>query len=382
MEVITSIVFFGTCAWIAIAILLNLEMFPSGEYCPRCKGRLKYPQATCPRCSFHAAGFYHEIEKHPFFGWRRVIAWLLLIGGGIGLLWGMATEAASAVWVSSLIMVGTGVISLGLSRRAASRAEKWRNCTPPERSEPSTHIARAMKSFVDGLKEWYAIWLGRRARRAINFGRLDKAQQCNRKALWTMASAFGHTPQTAVYALNLAEVLVQRRQFAEATEHYLYVLEVPETTPLQEKEVVVGRLITLAFMLGEEKRYAEAEEYLRQAMPACEAALGPNHVEVGAAYQNLGMALRWQGRCEEAAPLLRRCLTIWEKALPPDHVDLGMVLRNLAGVHQELGKLEDAERLFQRALSILKAVLAPNDPGLVMVQAELSSVRAMISDLP
>ncbi len=122
------------------------------------------------------------------------------------------------------------------------------------------------RRFVEGLQELRALWLGRRARAAVDRGDLQNAERLNRKAVAVMERALGEVEQTAVYVFNLAEVLAAQERFVEAEKHYRRGLAMDEADlgrdhPRRRARflLIARQLASVLRRLGRERDAAELE---------------------------------------------------------------------------------------------------------------------------
>ena len=203
-------------------------------------------------------------------------------------------------------------------------------------------------------------------------------QSLYRRSLAIREKALGPDhPDVAISLNNLAALLMDQAQYAEAEPLYRRSLAINEKALGLDHPDVAMSLNNLAGLLDDQGQYTAAEPLYRRSLAIREKVLGPDHPDVAISLNNLAGLLRHQGQYAAAVPLLRRSLAINEKVLGPDHPDVATSLNNLAVTLMEQGQYAAAVPLLRRSLAIREKALGADHPD---VAISLISLARLLID--
>lgn len=152
-------------------------------------------------------------------------------------------------------------------------------------------------------------------------GKLDRAEECARRALKGLSRTLGLEHSQSIWALN-----------------------------------------ELANILKQQRRYKEAEELLREELALEIKIHGPRSADVAYVLDSLGTILRFQRQWEKSEQNYREALEIYEQVEPQPAKATAIVLDNLGSLHLDMGRYPAAEAWYLRA-NELRRKLLPGDQG-------------------
>lgn len=175
-------------------------------------------------------------------------------------------------------------------------------------------------------------------------GRGTEAIRHFEKALAVMQEAAGDDhPSISGITFRIASAARSAGDLERAEALLREVLE-RDRAALGDHPGVARDLDELAFVLYEKGEYAEAEQLFRAGLAAYRRLLPPEHPDIAIALSNVAMVLHVTGRADEAEAPVREALAIREKIFPPEH---SMVLASrqfIAVLHDARGEFPEAER--------------------------------------
>lgn len=120
----------------------------------------------------------------------------------------------------------------------------------------------------------YATLLGKRAELYFRTGRLDKAEELERKALAIRQGIFGDDHRTVLVSMaNLASTLSAQEKYTEAEEYLRKVVTVRESSPMTELQEIFSLLkskVALAAVLFFQKKLQESSQLYKEAVEGAE----------------------------------------------------------------------------------------------------------------
>ncbi len=193
-----------------------------------------------------------------------------------------------------------------------------------------------------------------------NLGRLDydlgsyaAAEERFREAL-AMWQRLGDEAGVVVALRNLAAVLMQRGETAQALELHARVLEIQRRLYGSEDPEVAATLYSLGALHRIRGEPEKAEPILRRALGIYSQSFGPRHTRIAAVESSLGRVLYALGRLPEAREHHERALGIRRELLGDDHVEVANSGKHLAAVLLAQGEAEAAGQLLETALDVLR----------------------------
>ncbi|MBI3071314.1 MAG: serine/threonine protein kinase, partial [Deltaproteobacteria bacterium] len=207
-------------------------------------------------------------------------------------------------------------------------------------------------------------------------GDFEKARAFAEKAAAAAERAFGSDYRRAMpYRINLAMVLAQSGQGADAQERLRQALAVAEKE-LGPNHPDIGdyHLSNLAWFLLRDGKCAEALPVAERAYRISRRAFGdlPGTRHVAQVY---GEVLRCVGRPREALSYVEKAKSFFEKLEGGKGVVFARVLFSLAAIHVDLGELEKAHAASERALGLVAET--PGDP---ILEADAKMLHAIVLD--
>jgi serine/threonine protein kinase len=220
----------------------------------------------------------------------------------------------------------------------------------------------AAKSYIDDSIELARELRGPRdvavgealADRAFALNLLDDmaaAEQTARQAVDIFSTVPKLNPDRLYAQGALAEILRERRKFAESTEIFNELLQSYRAIYGDSHRFVADTLDSLARMAQTQHRLAAAEELAQQAL-ACELrAEGKDHFLTGYFRTTLSMILNERGKYAEAEAQSRAAIAVFEKNIPADHPHRAAAEYHLGVALLATHRPQDAEGYFRAAMS-------------------------------
>ncbi len=158
------------------------------------------------------------------------------------------------------------------------------------------------------------------------------------------------SPKLEQSQLNLADVLLKGRQFAEAEQVYLALLcAVADADKYADGRSDVINA-NLAVLYAQRKQFQKAEKQLQELIRQRKTRLGPEHMDVLSAELNLANLLIQSGKHQRAEDPLQRIRRVLGERQAKGPV-LCKALNSLAVLKVELGSFDEAEQYYLEALS-------------------------------
>lgn len=338
-----------------------------------------------PSATYRARKF---VRRHRGAAISAGLVLFALVGGMLGLIWGLVAARAAAVNERQALSTAEkrlaqieqgndilGSVFADLDPNAEAKEAR------PLRAILGDRLDRAVAALdAESVGDPLAVArmqviLGRSL---LGLGEGRKAVPLLELAVNTYRSALGDdhdTTNAARQCLAMAydaagrpqqAVPVYQRLLERATEHY--GPDHPST---------LAAMHNLAETLRGTGDYAQALALGETALARSRATLGPDHVDTLAAMHNLAGIYKANGRPDKAVPLCEEALTRARAACGLKHAVTLMSLRSLAGAYRQNGQYTRAVPLFEEAIAGQTATLGPDHPETL---TSLNSLAATFRD--
>ena len=149
--------------------------------------------------------------------------------------------------------------------------------------------------------------------------------------------------KTAITSLNLASVVAQAGDYAQAKVHYEDALAIFEQQLAPGHQKILDCLWGLATLHFDQKHMPEAEAALRKLIDPTKITYGAGSVEFVQILDLLAQSVAGQARQDEAETLFRECLRIADQSLPEKDTTRAMAHRNFGMFLRDAGQFDEAE---------------------------------------
>lgn len=189
-------------------------------------------------------------------------------------------------------------------------------------------------------------------------------------------------PQTLMAQNNLAVILLQTSQFAEAERLQRHVLEVQRETLGPEHPDTLTSRQNLAQLLEDQGKPADSEAIYRDLLAIHLRVHGESHPIVAHSMLGLAGALSRAGKKDEAESLFKDALELRRSTLGADNNETLAALRELVRFRIDWGALEEAASLGHELVDDLRRKGDPARVELAGALNTLGRVHAMKKDYP
>jgi tetratricopeptide (TPR) repeat protein len=188
-------------------------------------------------------------------------------------------------------------------------------------------------------------------------GKIDQAELLYRETLAADRKVLGEKhPDTVTLTNNLAAVLQEKGDFAEAEELYRSAIRLGGESQGETADLALWRS-NLAGLLTEELRYPEARTLLDGSIGLCRSKLGPGSLREARMIEKYGVLEERLRHWPGAGRQFEAALAIRKAKLGEDHPEIAATLFDMAELQSQQKRWEEAENLYRRALAIDRRAL-------------------------
>ena len=203
-------------------------------------------------------------------------------------------------------------------------------------------------------------------------GDLDSALAMFKEALSIYEEQVGpNSPRVAIALTNIANVLVQKHQFAEAEPMLKRALAIKEKTFGPEHRGVGITALSLSDVYVGEHRYADALPFAERSVKILSAALAPEHPHVATARTSLGQIMIRLGRWDEGCALVDGAAPVLIKTYKLDGA--AQTIAYQAECERHRGHAAAAESLLAPAIAAVDATKDPWPAALLRLRASAAA---------
>jgi len=190
-----------------------------------------------------------------------------------------------------------------------------------------------------------------------DLGRLDEAEGAYRESIRILADQPDYADDADAVQNNLAGLLYNRQDYAEAAKVSGRVVESQMERYGPTRTSVGIAWGTYGMALHDSGDLDGAENAYQQSIEVFRRLYGDDHPSLTYPLLDLGSLMMDRGDYDASEAAILDALAIREATYDPDDPDIALAVKNLGFLYLDAGRLNEAEQQFTRALALLRAGL-------------------------